>query len=642
MRTARARRRRQLVALEAMEPRIVLSVTIEVRYDYDTAGFFASSERRAAMAAAAARVGAMLQDNLAAITPGGANTWAALFDHPVTGQRVKLNDLVVPADTLIVFAAGADLPGSQTGEGGPGGWSASGPNASWFNLIEGRGQPGALANPATDVAPWGGMIRFDTTGTNWFFGVESTSGLTSNKTDFLSVATHELGHLLGIGTSESWSRQINTSNGTFNGSASRAENGGNPVPLADGSHWAGSVRSDGDLPSMAAVLMNGSRTLFTALDRAALTDIGWEVQPGGSGGTPTVSLDSAEIRVSEAAGTINVPVTRSSGTGAATVRYTLQGLGASLGADVLGASSGVLNFGAGQTTAQVTLTIVDDQLREGSEAFRVILSSPTGATLGETTTTTVTIADNEHRGQGDLDGDGKADLAVFQPSNALWLSQLSAGGTLKRAFGSPRWAMLPVPADYDGDGKMDLAMFRPSDGRWMVSLSGGGSINKVFGRRNLADLPVPADYDGDGKADLAVFRVAEGRWLAALSGGGSLNVRNATNTLSQIPVPADYDGDGKADLALFQPADGRWIIPYSGGGSRTVTFGAPRWQHVPIPADYDGDGKADLAVFAPADARWLVALSGGGTINRAFGGKSLFHVPIHAPIAAMRKLGLLR
>lgn len=593
------------------------------------------------MQAAANQMGAMLQDSLAAIVPSGSNTWEAIFDHPATGQTVSLSNLVVPANTLIVFAAGADLSGNQTGEGGPGGWSARGSSSSWFDVIGGRGEPGALGNAPTDFAPWGGMIRFDTTGTDWFFGVESTTGLTSGKTDFLSVASHELGHLLGIGTSDSWDNRVNSSGGTFGGPAVVAANGGSAVPLSGTSHWAASVLSGGKKPAMAAVLMNGSRTPFTALDRAALSDIGWEISPGG-GGTPSVSLASTNPgQVSEGAGTVTLQVTRSSGEGESTVAYTVEGISATIGVDILGATSGVLTFAAGQTTAEFELTLVDDSLREAAETFQVILSNPTGATLGEWMTG-VTIVDNDHRGQGDFDGDGKADLAVFQGSNSQWLAQLSAGGALNRRFGSPRWGTLPIPADYDGDGKLDLAVFRPADARWMVSLSGGGSINKVFGRRNLADLPVPADYDGDGKAELAVFRVAEGRWLSLLSGGGILNVRNATGTLSQVPVPADYDGDGKADLALFQPANGAWIIPdSSGGGSRTVTFGSPRWRHVPVPADYDGDGKADLAVFAPADARWLVSLSGGGTINRTFGGRSLTHVPLYAPIAAMRRLGLL-
>jgi hypothetical protein len=70
---------------------------------------------------------------------------------------------------------------------------------------------------------------------------------------------------------------------------------------------------------------------------------------------------------------------------------------------------------------------------------------------------------------------------------------------------------IAAPADYDADGKADAAVFRPSEGRWYVRLS---STDSTF----IADWgiggddPQPADYDGDGKADLAVFRPSTGRW----------------------------------------------------------------------------------------------------------------------------------
>jgi hypothetical protein len=631
-------RRRLRTAVEAMEPRVVPSVTLQVRYDYDTTGFFAPAERRQAMEGAASLMGAMLGDSLAAIVPSGSNTWTAAFAHPVTGVTVELENLVVPANTLIVYAAGADLPGNQTGEGGAGAWAGGGTSA-WLDLLRGRGEPGALAAVPTDYAPWGGLIRFDTTGTNWYFGADA-AGLGGAQTDFRSVAVHELGHLLGIGVSGSWRFRVDAASNTFRGPASMAANGGAPVPLADDAHWGTDVRSDGQPPAMAPVLWNGTRTPFTRLDLAALRDVGWELP--GAPATPTVGLAAGSLSVPERGGVARLNVVRSSGDGAASVRYTVTGQGATPGVDVVGAMSGVVTFAAGQTTAPIALAIADDRLREGNERFVVTLASPTGAALGGTTAATVTIVDDERAPQGDRDGDGRADFLLFAPADARWQARLTTGQPFGALYGASRWASLPVPADYDGDGRVDLAVFRPAEARWQVSLSRGGAIDRVYGQRNLADLPVPADYDGDGRADLVVFRVAEGRWLGTLSGGGTLDVRNAATTLAQVPVPADYDGDGRADLALFQPADARWIIPPSAGGpTRTVLYGRTRWGSLPVPADYDGDGRADIAVFRPLDARWQIQNSAGGATEITYGARALAQVPAFAPIAALRRLRVL-
>lgn len=258
---------------DLLEDRVMPALAIQVDYSFDSSGFFASSSRRDLLEQAANSLASRLNDSLTAIVPGGINSWTAQFPNPATGATSSISNLVVPANTLIVYVGGRELGGSTLARGGFGGWSASG-SSPWFNTIEGRGQSGAIANPATDFATWGGSIAFDSVGTNWFFGT-SAGGLTSGQSDFYSVAVHELGHLLGIGTADSWFRYV--SGTSFSGPNSVARFGGVVSLQSGGGHWAEGTTDAGREAALDPTLTTGTRKTYTELDYAGLRDVGWQV-----------------------------------------------------------------------------------------------------------------------------------------------------------------------------------------------------------------------------------------------------------------------------------------------------------------------------------------------------------------------------
>ncbi|MHC5542136.1 hypothetical protein ACYOEI_28275, partial [Singulisphaera rosea] len=120
--------------IEALEPRVVLSVTIQFDYTYDNTGFFApGSEARTILEQAGSYLGSHLNDHLSAIpgNPGAGNTWSAqTFDPRNINSTLNLTNLAVPADTIIVYAGASALPSGVTGKGATGGTSSSG-SASW-------------------------------------------------------------------------------------------------------------------------------------------------------------------------------------------------------------------------------------------------------------------------------------------------------------------------------------------------------------------------------------------------------------------------------------------------------------------------------------------------------------------------------
>ncbi len=208
----------------------------------------------------------------------------------------------------------------------------------------------------------------------------------------------------------------------------------------------------------------------------------------------------------------------------------------------------------------------------------------------------------------DYDGDGKTDIAVWR--NGTWYLQRSSAGFAAVPFGQT--GDIPMPADFDGDGKADLSVFRPSNGTWYVL----NLINNQFSAVQFGvseDKPVAADYDGDGKADYAVFRPTNGAWYLLQSTRGFTAIQFGIST--DKPVVGDYDGDGKADEAVYRSETGTWYLFQSTKGFAAIQFGLST--DLPIPADFDGDGKTDIAVFRPDSGNWyqLKSTQGFGAVH---------------------------
>jgi hypothetical protein len=287
------------------------AVNVVLDYTYDTSNFFgagnpsgavAGTQAKAALEAVASFYSGILNDTFSSIQtpPNFASSvfsgvaffdWSLDFNHPNTGGLVTLSNQVIPANEYRIYAGARNIAGSTLGIGGPGGYNVSSDNNGQGFTQDEINQIDAIYNAFQDdvvnreeptgFARWGGAITFDSAGTVWHYNHNTNP--TAGTNDFFSVAVHELGHALGLGASDEWNALI-SGTGTFTGAAATSEFGSNP-PLAppDGAHWASSTMSriyGTNTPQEAAMdpqITTGTRKRLTALDAAALTDIGWEV-----------------------------------------------------------------------------------------------------------------------------------------------------------------------------------------------------------------------------------------------------------------------------------------------------------------------------------------------------------------------------
>ncbi len=215
---------------------------------------------------------------------------------------------------------------------------------------------------------------------------------------------------------------------------------------------------------------------------------------------------------------------------------------------------------------------------------------------------------------GDYNGDGTDDIAIYRPQSGLWAIR----GLSRAYFGGVD--DIPVPGDYRGDGTAALAVFRPGPGIWLVR-----NLTAVrFGR--MDDLPVPGDYDGDGTCDRGIFRDEYGLWA----------VESLTRVYfgigGDLPIPGDYSGEGTTGIGIFRPDKGLWALR----GISRIYFGARG--DTPLAVDYDGDRRREIGLFRPASGLWAIK----GITRAYFGNSQDRPIPADFTGAGFDTIGIFR
>ena len=248
---------------------------------------------------------------------------------------------------------------------------------------------------------------------------------------------------------------------------------------------------------------------------------------------------------------------------------------------------------------------------------------------------------------GDVDGDGRADLAVPQADGLTVVFGRPRTGVV--AAGDPRadgyvvtgagpligyWgAGSRRPAvvglgDLDGNGRADLVVSDESVIRIVytpdapagatVDVADPGARVGVVRDPGGVHMAALGDVDRDGRRELGVIQRDGGRILGlsvpragedldaqqAVEQGRAFELRGASGRVSSLEAAGDHDGDGIEDLALILAGFDRYgMVAFALPLGARRDLGAPEagyrvdgaWDPLIAIGDQDGDARPDLA-----------------------------------------------
>jgi FG-GAP-like repeat/PASTA domain/FG-GAP repeat len=291
--------------------------------------------------------------------------------------------------------------------------------------------------------------------------------------------------------------------------------------------------------------------------------------------------------------TVSVLANRGQGTFRAKLDY---GTGANPISVAVGDLNGDGKLDVATANAGENVGTVSVLLNRGDGGFQAGLDYATGG-------------DNRSVAIGDLNGDGKLDLATANGGVSVLLNRGDGSFLAGVEYEAGRVSHSVAIGDVNGDGKPDLAVANLGLFTGTVSVllnSGDGTFQakRDYETGKNASSVAIGDLNGDGKPDLAAaIYGTDSVSVLANSGDGTFQARRDYAT-ARGPVSVaigDLNGDAKPDLAtadVGEDAGAVSVLANKGDGTfqarldQTERGADTRWVAI---SDLNGDGRLDLA-----------------------------------------------
>ena len=286
--------------------------------------------------------------------------------------------------------------------------------------------------------------------------------------------------------------------------------------------------------------------------------------------TPVIRVADAEATEGDDTVIVFRVTLQSASTGTVTVNYATTDGTATAGEDYT-ATSGTLTFAPGETEKTVSVTIIDDTVEDSGETFRLLLSGPSGGSLGDTEATGTIFNTDPPATRTSVSEPAGADL----PADTTTTGVVAVGGSATGDIwsdGDRDWFAVTLEAGKTY--RIDLEGSATSGGTLSDPKLGGiydtngtlvdGTTNDDGGTGRNSRVTFSPDASGTFYIEADAYRISEGVQTDLSQGTYTVSVTDVTGRASD-----DYAADttttgtvavgGSATGDIELDGDGDWF-----------------------------------------------------------------------------------